>query len=107
ARRQDVASLRTVAGNLDSEAVNRFHKVDPMPGSLNPVDAATAIAHIPQIHFIGTDDRVVPATIASDFEKATGDGRCVALQPVQGAGHQDGWVEQWPTLLLQEPACRP
>ncbi len=67
ARRHDVASLRTVAGNLDTEYVNRIHDVSAMPQSLNPVDVARQIAGIPQIHFSGEDDSVVPIAVPQRF----------------------------------------
>lgn len=38
ARRHDVVSLRTVAGNLDHAEVNRIHRVSPMNGSLNAAE---------------------------------------------------------------------
>ena len=104
-RRQDVASVRTVAGNLDSEAVNRFHGVSPMPDSLNPIDVAPALARIPQIHFISQSDTVVPASIAVRFAAAaTG---CARLVTIVGPSHESGWVEQWPTLLHEIPDCAP
>ncbi|MBF0128076.1 MAG: alpha/beta hydrolase, partial [Magnetococcales bacterium] len=37
ARRADIASLRTLAGNLDHAAFTRFHKVTPLSKSLNPL----------------------------------------------------------------------
>jgi pimeloyl-ACP methyl ester carboxylesterase len=40
ARRHDVVSLRTVAGNLDHNFVNHYHEVDAMPESLNVIDIA-------------------------------------------------------------------
>lgn len=60
ARRGDVASLRTVAGNLDHRALNAHHRVSPMPASLNAVDVAPRLAAVPQAHFVGTKDDVVP-----------------------------------------------
>jgi poly(3-hydroxybutyrate) depolymerase len=105
ARRQDVASVRTVAGNLDSEAVNRMHRVSAMPESLNPIDVAPALARIPQIHFISQSDIVVPASIAARFAAAaTG---CARVVTIVGPSHESGWAEQWPTLLHHIPACSP
>jgi hypothetical protein len=105
ARRDDIASIRTVAGNLDSEAINRFHGVSPMPDSLNPIDVASALVRIPQIHFIGKSDTVVPASIAARFAAAaTG---CARVVTIVGPSHESGWAEQWPTLLAQMPACAP
>lgn len=104
ARRSDVASLRTVAGNLDHDAVNRWHKVTSMPDSLNPIDVATKVARIPQIHFSGSNDKIVPTVITRSFVTATGPA-CARVQVVDGLGHESNWGAQWPQLLAQQPVC--
>jgi pimeloyl-ACP methyl ester carboxylesterase len=97
--RKDVVSLRTVAGNLDPEAVNRLHGVSPLDGSLNPMDGAEKLNRLPQRHFVGSKDTVVPPRIARSFMTRSGrrDGAGVTL--VEGATHTKGWRENWETLL--------
>jgi hypothetical protein len=104
AQRTDVASIRTVAGNLDSEFVNRLHDVSAMPESVNPIDVAAQVASIPQIHFSGADDQVVPPAIAIRFTAATG-ARCARTLTVPRLAHESDWQAQWPTLLAMPPAC--
>lgn len=105
-RRDDILSLRTVAGNLDHEALNNYHHVSPLRDSLNPIDAATRLKNLPQIHFIGTKDKIVPGFIASNFVRAQGSDRCTRIVRVQ-AGHDKGWAQKWPHLLRQyTPACK-
>lgn len=101
ARRDDILSLRTVAGNLDTAAFTRLHRVTPLAGSLNPADVAEKIVRIPQKHFVGAEDKVVPRKIGESFVAATHRPDCIALTEVEGASHEDGWVEQWPKLLEQ------
>jgi pimeloyl-ACP methyl ester carboxylesterase len=105
ARRKDIASLRTVAGNLDHVQVNRYHHVSDMPGSLNPIEVAARLASLPQLHFVGGEDRVIPAAVASSFLQRMGNGPCAGVVPVTGAGHVAGWEEAWPRLLAREPHC--
>jgi pimeloyl-ACP methyl ester carboxylesterase len=104
ARRTDVISIRTVAGNLDHAEVNRLHGVSPMPGSLNAIDEAAQVAKIPQIHFSGGDDATVPTAIAERFRSAAGSS-CVAVDLVLGATHESGWLDRWPALLRRLPVC--
>ncbi|WP_242442993.1 alpha/beta hydrolase [Magnetospirillum sp. 15-1] len=106
ARRKDVASLRTVAGNLDHEAVNAHHGVSPMRGSLNPIDVAGAASTIPQLHFSGSLDTVVPSVIARDYAKRAANPACIQVVTVEGATHADGWSERWPDLLKMPVECR-
>jgi dienelactone hydrolase len=104
ARRADIASLRTIAGNLDDEFVNRLHHVSPMPESENPVDVAPRVAAIAQIHFSGTADTVVPTEVATRFVAAAG-GHCARVEVVPEIAHDGDWVRAWPALLRIEPVC--
>lgn len=104
ARRRDVASLRTVAGNLDVEYVNRMHRVSPMPASRNPIDVAREVATIPQTHFSSAQDTVVPPEVARRFARAAG-GTCVRTPVVPGVAHDGDWARRWRALLAQAPSC--
>jgi pimeloyl-ACP methyl ester carboxylesterase len=105
ARRGDVATLRTIAGNLDPDMVNVSHSVSPLKGSLNPIEYASALAHLPQRHFIGTKDKVVPSSVAHSFVHRAADNTCVHITEVEGAGHDTGWNERWEELLRMDVAC--
>lgn len=102
--RKDVASIRTVAGNLDHAETNRLHGVSPLSGSLNAIDAAKEVAKIPQIHWSGAADTTVPPSIAERFREASG-SPCVSARTVAGATHDEGWKERWRELLGQPPGC--
>ncbi|ACS85676.1 alpha/beta hydrolase family protein [Musicola paradisiaca] len=106
ARRTDVRSLRTVAGNLDHYAVNQYHQVSAMPESENAVDIAQHIASIPQIHFSGSEDSIVPTWIARRFVSLEG-GNCSQVHMVEGMEHTSAWNEIWPTLLAIPLPCAP
>jgi len=102
-RRDDIASLRTVAGNLDTEEVNRHHGVSPLDGSLNPVDEAARLADLPQRHFAGAKDTVVPPFIARSFLKKAGDADGRRLVILEDVSHSRGWLENWGDLLAVPP----
>jgi Serine hydrolase (FSH1) len=104
ARRTDVASIRTVAGNLDDEFVNRLHHVSTMPESENPIDFAARVATIPQIHFSGADDKVVPPVTAQRFVEAVAQD-CAQARTVPHMGHDSAWSRLWPVLLAISPEC--
>lgn len=106
ARRGDVISLRTVAGTLDHVALNAYHRVSPMPASLNPADSAMKLSALPQRHFVGAKDEIVPRLAADSFlrrETAAPVG-CQRLEIVPDATHETGWTAAWPQLLAQ-PLC--
>lgn len=103
-RRHDIVSLRTVAGNLDHAYVNQYHHVDAMPQSLNAIDAAEQISQLPQLHFIGRDDQVIPKAVAENFVHKQNKPSCTAIIAVV-AGHQEHWIEQWQDLLKMPLPC--
>lgn len=104
ARRDDVVSLRTVAGNLDMDEVNRIHRVSAMPESLNAIDVAPRLSGLAQVHYSGGDDTVVPLDIAQRFIKASG-GRCVHVHLVPGLAHDGDWQRLWPGFLNDPLPC--
>lgn len=104
ARRQDVASLRTVAGNLDVDYVNSLHHVSVMPDAQSAIDVAPALSRLPQIHFSGAEDSTVPPAVAHRFQQAAG-LRCVQVEIVPGMDHGADWAALWPGLLAKQPVC--
>lgn len=101
ALRDDVLSVRTVSGNLDHAEFCRLHHVTPLSGSLNPVDYAASLQLIPQLHFIGGQDSVVPIEIFNSYVSCFADPHQVKAHVVSGVGHRDGWLEQWVDLVQQ------
>ncbi len=105
ARRKDVLSLRTVAGNLDHVVLNANHDVSPMTQSLNPRDVAKDVASVPQHHFVGAWDDVVNTSVYDSFRRAMGDSHCTRMSVVDEVDHEKGWVNRWPSLLQQPVDC--
>lgn len=101
AQRGDIASIRTVAGNLDIDAFSRLHKVSAMTASLNPASVAHRVSAIPQRHFVGGKDAIVPASIYRAYRDAAGPGKRIDATILPDADHETGWVQQWPSLLAQ------
>ena len=105
AQRVDVLSLRTVAGNLDHHAHSNYHNVSVLEGSLNPPDFAEKLTTMPQVHFIGGQDEVVPPAVLHSYLQALGPSNCVQYQFIHEAAHEEGWVQKWPEFLQMTPAC--
>lgn len=105
-RRSDILSLRTVAGNLDHIAHSQIHGVSYLEGSLNPPDFAANLKMIPQRHYVGGQDKVVPWGVIHSYLKKIGETNCVSYSFIQEAEHADGWVDIWPQLLRDDVTCR-
>jgi len=98
ARRNDIALLVTVAGNMDHQAWTSMHHVSPLDASLNPADKWRSLAAIPQRHYVGAQDEVVSrATLESYASRFPLDHRPRIIE-VPGFDHACCWVEQWGRL---------
>jgi hypothetical protein len=103
ARRQDIVEIITVAGNLDIDAWTNYHQLRPLRGSLNPLNSITQVQTIPQIHFVGGRDRVVPASLTEDWAKRYPEAFYPKIIKLPENDHVCCWVEQWPDLWKQVP----
>lgn len=104
-QRSDVATIRTVAGKLVPDMV-----YDPVksPLDLDNIKAsviAPSLAKVPQHHFIGAGDAIVPPAVYHSYAQAVGGSDCIHYTLVQDADHTRGWVEKWPELLKSSTTC--
>ena len=106
ARRSDITQIRTVAGNVDNDYFTKFHGVSAMPDSLNMANDAAKLSNIPQIHFIGADDRIIPVEIYKSYASKTGATPCLQFRIVPDITHNEGWENAWDTLLHIPAVCK-
>ncbi|HPQ51535.1 MAG: alpha/beta hydrolase [Alphaproteobacteria bacterium] len=105
AQRDDILSLKTVAGNLDPKTAAALHNVVYSEESLSPIDFAPGVANIPQRHFLGKMDRTTPPAVYNSFAQSVSDGHCMNATLVDNADHVLGWVEQWKVLKDMPVDC--
>lgn len=106
ASRDDVLSLRTVAGNLDHDVQSVYLGIPPLNDSLNAVDFADELKDVPQHHFIGGQDETVKPAVLHSYLQAVGNSPCIEYTMIQEAEHARGWVDKWPELLKADlPVC--
>jgi len=99
ARREDVVSLITVAGNLDHTAWTQLHRVSPLSDSLNAANQWQAVADIPQRHFVGGKDRIVPPIIADSYVSRFPADKRPEIVRVDAFSHGCCWKDAWPDLI--------
>lgn len=61
----------TVAGVLDHEMWTSYFDDTPLTGSLNAKEVLEEIKDIPQIHYVGEKDKVVPVELAKKWAEIT------------------------------------
>ncbi|MDQ1923220.1 alpha/beta fold hydrolase [Massilia pseudoviolaceinigra] len=99
ARRADVVLLLTVAANLDTVAWARLQHLSPLAASLNPADYATQLARVPQQHWVGADDRVVPPAVLASYAALFPAGARPQVTVVPGFGHACCWQAGWTAMV--------
>ena len=107
ARRHDVLTLRTVAGDLDPDKLSQYHQTTPLKGSLNPTHVILKLTSLPAHHFSGENDPVVSSFIAEEFvnEMIRNGSYCARHTTLKNATHHKGWEAAWKDLLLKPVNC--
>lgn len=104
-QRMDVEGLRTVSGRLDGTEYPELKVDGYYEGSLNPIDYAGTLTHLPQYHFIGKEDSADVIKLYHNYAKAVGPTWCMRHSIIPDAEGQDGWVEQWSALKALPLNC--
>lgn len=99
ARRDDVSLLVTVAANLDIDAWVRHHGVSPLFLSLNPSVFGDRLKKQRQVHFVGTDDEVVPPAVVQSYANKVDKSLLRTIRYVEDANHDCCWADKWPDLI--------
>ena len=102
-----ISSIVTISGNLDVAKFKELHSLKPYFGpwvtyiddSLNPLDYTDKIRNIPQIHFSGENDDIVPPIIAENFVKKC-NSNLVKQIIIPKTDHVIGWEKVWKKFLL-------
>ncbi len=76
----------TIAGNLDHKSWATQKKLYPLKDSLSLTDYKEQLKNIPQLHYVGGKDKVIPYKITYDFIKNNDN---IILLP--NATHTSGW----------------
>lgn len=99
AKRQDVATVVTIAGNLDHHAWTKLHGLSELHGSLNPPDFSKALQMVRQVHLIGGKDSNMPVSVYQAYRAAFPPQADITEQVIPNFDHQCCWMERWPSLL--------
>lgn len=105
-RRKDILSVRTIAGNIDHQAWTQLHDISPLSASQNAANKTESLASIPQLHFVGAKDAVMPMAVARSYQHRFHDAHCSRILVLPNATHTTGWAEQWQDLLLKPLPCQ-
>lgn len=101
AKRDDVTQLVTVAGNLDTDFWTDLQNISPLTESLNPADIWQKLVNVPQIHFVGSEDNIMPEAVAQSYQRHFPQTQQPLVRVITGMTHHCCWVEHWPEILQE------
>jgi pimeloyl-ACP methyl ester carboxylesterase len=101
AERDDVDQLVTVAGNIDTTAWTEMQHISALTDSLNPADAWQKLTDVPQIHFVGSEDKIMPEAVAKSYQQHFPNSKQPEVRVITGMTHHCCWTEHWPELLME------
>ncbi len=104
ARNKNTSSVLTIAANLDIDDFIKYHNAAPMVSSLNPIDYASAVKNVPQLHFSGGKDKIVPAFIGEKFTARITTG-CARHEIIPEVEHDKYWQKYWDYILNSSITC--
>lgn len=95
AKRADVVKLITVAAVLDLKQWERQENLTPLNGSLNPADSWRELADIPQTHWLGGKDIIVPKEVAFAYANHFPLAKKPKIIIVPTFDHACCWATNW------------
>lgn len=98
--RDDIDCLITIASPLDIEAWVRLQGLSPLIGSKNPATKNVRLAKLPQTHWYGQQDRIVPSNSLGQY-RLYNLSQQSRVNVLPNFDHRRPWVEHWPRLLAQ------
>jgi hypothetical protein len=106
ANREDIQSIRTIAGNLDHNELSKITKTSPLTHSVAAKEFIFKTEKIPQIHYHGNKDEVIPNQIYLNYQNSFAKTNCVKIVEVEGFKHTSkDWESFWKKNQSLIPTC--
>jgi pimeloyl-ACP methyl ester carboxylesterase len=100
-RLPDVVAVITVGANLDVARWAALHHYTPLAGSLDPARLpapGAGAARVPEFHYVGGDDRVVPPEVLRGYAQRRAGARVIEWPRFD---HVCCWIDAWPGILAK------
>ncbi len=98
AKRDDIKDIITVAGNLNHAFWTKYHQMDSLIGSQNPINYTRRLENIPQYHLIGKNDTVIPKDIFNSYQSNFNNKQNLNYK-LYDATHSQRWEESYKEFL--------
>lgn len=88
----NVQKVVTIGGNLDHSAWTAYHHLPSLDESLNLADYRDLYVKIPQKHYVGKEDKIIPFSLVEDFAPEG------TVMVVDGVTHNKGWDKMYSVI---------
>ena len=99
-----IKSIRTVAGNINHNRLSRLINISPLTKSINFYEIEEKTKNIPQLHYVGSEDKVIPSELSLRLKNKDKSNKCIKVKVVN-ASHNEGWDVFWDKKHINYPNC--
>lgn len=91
----NVQKMVTLGGNLDHSVWTAYHHLPPLNESLNLANYKDLYIKIPQKHYVGKKDKIIPSFLVEDFVPEG------TVMVVKNATHNKGWNDMYDVIRAE------
>ena len=102
---QSIKSIRTIAGNINHNELSKILNISSLTKSVNFYSIEKKVKNIPQIHYYGLKDKIIPNELQILYAERNLKNECIKIQPVNDASHNEGWLNFWLDNNSINPSC--
>jgi hypothetical protein len=102
---KNIKSIRTIAGNINHNQLTKILNISKLKKSINFDIIEKKNTSIPQLHYYGLKDKVVPNELQIFYKKRNINNNCINIQSVSDVSHNNGWLEYWKLNNINLPNC--
>ena len=95
AHRNDVLSVTTFAGLLDTETWTCAKGYTALRDSLNPLHFVDKLLHLPQKHYIGAKDKIIGPEVYASYSAFFQNQETSQFITIPNFGHESPWDTFW------------
>lgn len=93
----NIKKIITIGGNLDHTSWTAYHNVISLSESLNLENYRKQFMQIPQHHYVGENDTVIPPKLVQNFVMNNS-----LITIVANASHSEGWQAIYPLIWKEQ-----
>ena len=101
-----IKSIRTIAGNINHNELSKILNISRLKKSINFYSIEKKIKQIPQVHYYGLKDKTVPNELQTSYKERNLDNKCIKIESVKKASHNEGWSNFWANNYNKIPSCK-